>query len=86
MCYFFSLPGDPIKELGTECGIEYDEENTAVIDHINYDIKDDGYVSFIDARKLKGEIRLSRHFTGKQGEVFCTSGFLCFSGSANNLM
>ncbi|NXU59389.1 OST48 glycosyltransferase, partial [Turnix velox] len=34
--------GDPLRELGSECGIEFDEERTAVIDHHNYDISDPG--------------------------------------------
>ncbi|XP_013414803.1 dolichyl-diphosphooligosaccharide--protein glycosyltransferase 48 kDa subunit-like [Lingula anatina] len=33
---------DPIRELGSECGVEFDEEKTAVIDHLNYDVKDEG--------------------------------------------
>lgn len=42
----FSLPtGDPIRELGSECGVEFDEEKTAVIDHHNYDVSDPGEVS-----------------------------------------
>ncbi|XP_044169192.1 dolichyl-diphosphooligosaccharide--protein glycosyltransferase 48 kDa subunit-like [Acropora millepora] len=32
--------GDPIRELGSECGVEFDDEKTAVIDHINHDISD----------------------------------------------
>lgn len=32
--------GDPIRELGSECGVEFDEEKTSVIDHINHDISD----------------------------------------------
>ncbi|NWS62131.1 OST48 glycosyltransferase, partial [Chunga burmeisteri] len=36
------LPGDPLRELGSECGIEFDEERTAVIDHHNYDVSDPG--------------------------------------------
>lgn len=36
--------GDPIRELATECGVEFDYEKTAVIDHLNYDIKDQGKV------------------------------------------
>lgn len=39
-----ALPGDPLRELGSECGIEFDEERTAVIDHHNYDISDPGQV------------------------------------------
>ncbi|KAL4221286.1 hypothetical protein ACF0H5_019549 [Mactra antiquata] len=34
--------GDPLRELATECGLEFDDENTAVIDHLNYDVSDDG--------------------------------------------
>ncbi|KAF5394564.1 Dolichyl-diphosphooligosaccharide--protein glycosyltransferase non-catalytic subunit [Paragonimus heterotremus] len=34
--------GEAIRELGSECGIEFDEENTHVIDHHNYDVSDDG--------------------------------------------
>uniref|UniRef100_A0A8C8ATI9 Dolichyl-diphosphooligosaccharide--protein glycosyltransferase 48 kDa subunit n=1 Tax=Otus sunia TaxID=257818 RepID=A0A8C8ATI9_9STRI len=37
--------GDPLRELGSECGIEFDEERTAVIDHHNYDISDPGQVN-----------------------------------------
>merc|ERR1712168_551332 len=34
--------GTPIRELGSDCGIEIDEEKTSVIDHHNFDITDDG--------------------------------------------
>ncbi|KAI0219947.1 Dolichyl-diphosphooligosaccharide--protein glycosyltransferase 48 kDa subunit [Lamellibrachia satsuma] len=34
--------GEPISELASECGVEFDEENTFVIDHLNYDVTDDG--------------------------------------------
>lgn len=47
-CNFFTymtLAGDPLRELGSECGIEFDEEKTAVIDHHNYDVSDPGEVS-----------------------------------------
>lgn len=37
--------GDPLRELGSECGIEFDEEKTAVIDHHNYDVSDPGEVT-----------------------------------------
>ncbi|VDP55400.1 unnamed protein product [Schistosoma mattheei] len=36
--------GESIRELGSECGVEFDEENTLVIDHFNFDKKDDGLV------------------------------------------
>lgn len=45
--YFISLYlGDLIRELANECGFEIDEEGSAVIDHLNFDIEDDGKVSF----------------------------------------
>ncbi|KFV63557.1 Dolichyl-diphosphooligosaccharide--protein glycosyltransferase 48 kDa subunit, partial [Dryobates pubescens] len=46
--------GDPLRELGSECGIEFDEERTAVIDHHNYDISDPGQHTLIvaDAENL----------------------------------
>ncbi|XP_076817367.1 dolichyl-diphosphooligosaccharide--protein glycosyltransferase 48 kDa subunit-like [Clavelina lepadiformis] len=34
--------GDPIRELGAECGVEFDEEQTIVIDHHNFDVSDRG--------------------------------------------
>eukprot|EP00794_Sanderia_malayensis_P015235 gene15235-16809_t len=37
-----SAVGTPIRELGSECGIEFDEEKTSVIDHHNFDISDNG--------------------------------------------
>ena len=36
--------GDPLRELATECGLEFDDANTAVIDHLNYDLSDAGKV------------------------------------------
>ena len=38
------LSGTPIRELGSECGIEFDEEKTSVIDHHNFDSSDEGQV------------------------------------------
>ena len=40
--------GEPIRDLASECGVEFDEENTAVIDHLNYDISDTGKVRFVN--------------------------------------
>merc|ERR1712183_23440 len=34
--------GEPMREFAAECGVEYDEERTAVIDHHNADISDKG--------------------------------------------
>ena len=39
-----SAVGTPIRELGSDCGIEFDEEKTSVIDHHNFDASDDGTV------------------------------------------
>ena len=36
--------GDTIRDLASECGVEFDEEGTSVIDHLNYDVKDEGKV------------------------------------------
>lgn len=38
------IAGDPLRELATECGVEFDEEKTAVIDHLNFDVADQGKV------------------------------------------
>jgi len=37
-----SLTGDILRELASESGFEADEEGTFVIDHLNYDVKDEG--------------------------------------------
>lgn len=37
-----STSGDALRELATECGFEVDEEGAAVIDHLNYDVSDQG--------------------------------------------
>jgi len=34
--------GEALREIASEVGFEADEEGTAVIDHINYDVKDEG--------------------------------------------
>lgn len=41
--------GDAIRELASECGIEIDEEGASIIDHLNYDIEDDGQHTLIVA-------------------------------------
>merc|ERR1712142_805541 len=37
-----SSVGAPIRDLGSDCGIEIDEEKTSVIGHHNFDTTDDG--------------------------------------------
>ena len=58
-----SAVGDILRDLGMEMGIEMDEEGTTVIDHMNYDIKDQGEHSLlvvdpkylIDAKTIVGK-------------------------------
>lgn len=42
-----SYIGEKIRDLAVECGIEFDEEGTSVIDHHNYDVNDDGKVCLL---------------------------------------
>jgi len=51
--------GEPLRELATECGVEYDEERTAVIDHHNVDVSDKGSHTKLvvdNANLIKAEI------------------------------
>nr|CAG4646231.1 EOG090X05EE [Macrothrix elegans] len=41
--------GDVLREITAECGFEIDEEGAAVIDHLNYDVKDQGKHTLIVA-------------------------------------
>ncbi len=44
--------GEPIRDLASECGVEFDEEATAVIDHLNYDVADTGKVTMVTVSTL----------------------------------
>ena len=44
-----SQSGDILREIGSECGFEADEEGTSVIDHHNFDAKDEGRHTLIVA-------------------------------------
>ena len=37
----------PNRDLAAECGLEMDEEKTSVIDHINYEKRDEGYHNLV---------------------------------------
>ncbi|KAJ8969239.1 hypothetical protein NQ317_002637 [Molorchus minor] len=37
-----SVTGDVLRELASECGFEVDEEGAYVIDHLNFDVTDEG--------------------------------------------
>ena len=39
---------DQIRELGSECGVEFDEGKTAVIDHMSYNIPTSSGTSVLD--------------------------------------
>jgi oligosaccharyltransferase complex subunit beta len=41
--------GEPIKDVAMECGVEFDDEKTFVIDHFHYDISDKGKHTLIVA-------------------------------------
>lgn len=45
-----SQVGEAVRTLASEVGVEIDEENTAVIDHFNYDVKDAGRHTLIVAK------------------------------------
>lgn len=40
--------GDVLREITAECGFEVDEEGAAVIDHLNYDVLDQGKVLYFN--------------------------------------
>lgn len=44
-----SSSGDILREITAECGFEVDEEGAAVIDHLNYDVRDQGKHTLIVA-------------------------------------
>lgn len=37
--------GEAVRDFGSECGVDFDDEKTAVIDHLNYDVSDSGKVN-----------------------------------------
>jgi len=41
---FNKSSGDAIREFAGECGIEFADDKNAVIDHLNYDVNDNGQV------------------------------------------
>jgi oligosaccharyltransferase complex subunit beta len=44
-----SSVGEAVRDLGNECGVEFDEDKTAVIDHLNFDVSDPGKHTLIVA-------------------------------------
>ncbi len=45
--------GDAIREFAGECGIEFADDKSAVIDHLNYDVNDNGQVKNLFFYKSK---------------------------------
>jgi oligosaccharyltransferase complex subunit beta len=43
----FITKAEPIKEIAGECGIEFSDEGTYVIDRFNSDVNDDGLNTLI---------------------------------------
>jgi oligosaccharyltransferase complex subunit beta len=41
--------GDSIREFASECGIEFADDKSAVIDHLNYDVNDNGQHTLVVA-------------------------------------
>ena len=52
------LIGDEIREFAGECGIEFADDKSSVIDHLNYDVTDNGKVKSLSS----SHDRLSNHF------------------------
>lgn len=42
--------GEAIRELAIECGLEIDEEGAQMIDHLNYDLSDEGSHTLVVAK------------------------------------
>ena len=49
-----STIGDAIRDFGYECGIEFEESGTKIIDHLNFDFADEGLHSrlYIDPKQV----------------------------------
>ena len=45
--------GDAVREFAGECGIEFADDKSAVIDHLNYDVNDNGKVNGIALAALE---------------------------------
>ena len=43
---FHCSAGDAVREFAGECGVEFADDKNAVIDHLNYDVNDNGQVKF----------------------------------------
>jgi oligosaccharyltransferase complex subunit beta len=61
-----STIGSPLRELASDCGVEFDEEKTFVIDHLHYDVSDpDGQHTLIVADDLSSNKLLVGDAVGK---------------------
>lgn len=57
--------GDVLRDLGREVGLELDERDTSVIDHLNYDVRDSGKHNLIVVDP--GNVINADLITGKRG-------------------
>jgi oligosaccharyltransferase complex subunit beta len=58
-----STIGDAIRDFGYECGVEFEEAGTFVIDHLNFDVSDEGAHSRLTLDKsqvLKNELLVGK--------------------------
>jgi oligosaccharyltransferase complex subunit beta len=91
-CTFFdssasTIIGDAIREFAGECGIEFADDKNAVIDHINYDITDNGQHTLIVASSdnlLASELITGQ--TKKAGLPFLFRGIGMSSDQENPLL
>lgn len=64
--------GEALREIASEVGFEADEEGTAIIDHLNYDAKDDGKHTLVVATpdnlikstKITGDVKSAVLYRG----------------------
>ncbi|CAF4124843.1 unnamed protein product, partial [Rotaria sordida] len=79
--------GDAIREFAGECGIEFADDKNAVIDHLNYDVNDNGQHTLIIASP--DNLLASELITGeakKVGLPFLFRGIGMSSDSENSLL
>ncbi|VVC37330.1 Hypothetical protein CINCED_3A021322 [Cinara cedri] len=58
--------GSALRELAAECGFEVTEENSSLIDHLNYDISDEGKHTLVVTRS--SNLIKSEEIVGKSNE------------------
>lgn len=54
---------EPVREIANECGIDYDEEDTSVIDHLRFDSSDSGDHTLVLADNFVQSPVVGQHHT-----------------------